>query len=792
MKSIMTIIFLPFVLFLSQVLAQVDSNSINIMTFNIQRGSHYNSQITPVAVSEIVLSNEIDLFGTQELDVAATRLLCAYLPGYDWFGVGRDDGKESGESVCIIYNKNKFSLIEQSTFWLSETPDVVGSKSWDSNNIRIVTWGKFRRNSDSNIVYLFNTHFDHVSTWAREESSKLLLRKISEIAGKSPVIITGDFNCTSGSQAYKLLVNYYYNNLQFYDAMYISSSPNTGPIGTYNNFTNNNPTEKIDFIFANPFFNVLTHEIIPDKYNNEFISDHFPVKIQVRAKYPDKPITPTLTSVSGNKKVSLYWDSKSQYETRETFIGQGTSENDFQGYKLYRSKTPDMADAQLVPDSWGIPLLRNPLFECDLDDDIFGYTNYGIVNGFGYFLGNNTGIQNYYIDEEVQNGETYYYVLIAYDKGIPDMADGFPPMETTYSLNVDEYGNILDKTENVAIGKPEESFPNSYDYWIESDPGNIIGSGNIAVKIIDPAKIKQETYKISFVVDTLDFHAVLNSKYRSDKDIFLVNSGIKIHSLTNDSLIYSEDPSMHSGQNIILNNYKNYYFLNNESQVVTEPVDGFQVELSGLTEFAEFDISNSGWKTGSSNIRVTPSSTESYYFPWNFEIKFGEEYTGLTSTAKSIYDSQGNVIAYTQLLLNQVYNFTANSKDFPDEKLDMVTYDINMNGMFDPDSDEVLIGYSKLVGNKVYWAGTVCALSFSNALNDMPADGDIYEVFYKRPFADSDELIFTFNPSASGITDQANISVDFKLNQNYPNPFNPSTKITYSINKQGELQISCI
>lgn len=106
-----------------------EQNFLNILTFNIQRGSHYNSKTTLPAVSEIITKHNIDLLGTQELDVYSTKQLCTYLPDYNWFGVGRDDGKESGESVCITYNKNKFTLLDQSTFWLSETPEIVGSMS---------------------------------------------------------------------------------------------------------------------------------------------------------------------------------------------------------------------------------------------------------------------------------------------------------------------------------------------------------------------------------------------------------------------------------------------------------------------------------------------------------------------------------------------------------------------------------------------------------------------------------------------------------------------------------------
>ena len=762
-----------------------EQNFLNILTFNIQRGSHYNSKTTLPAVSEIITKHNIDLLGTQELDVYSTKQLCTYLPDYNWFGVGRDDGKESGESVCIIYNKNKFTLLDQSTFWLSETPEIVGSMSWNTDNTRIVTWGKFRRNSDSSIFYLFNTHFDHISSRAREESSKLILKKIWEITGKLPVIITGDFNFEMSSKAYKILTDHYYNYLQFFDSKYISKTPNIGPGGTFNNFTNNNPTEKIDFIFTNPFWEVYTHEVITEKYDDQFISDHFPVKIQVGVKFPDRPKIPSLTAVSGNNKVTLYWDSSAENETVETFTD---STNDFQGYKLYKSKNPDMSDAVLINGNFSIPLLRKPIFECDLNDSISGYTNYGIVDGFGYYLGNNSGIRNYFEDEDVINGETYYYVLIAYDKGIPNMADGFPPMESPYYLIMDK-NNVADKSLNVALGKPSDSFPNSYNYAIGNLETKLFGTGNISVKIIDPDKLQNKSYKLKFIVDTININSVMNNVYRSERDIYFVNSGLRLFN-ENDSIIYSEDKSKYPSQNIEFNPYLNYHYLNNIKPFVTEQINGFQIVIENLIEFAKFDSVKSGWKIGNSNINLTPSASESHFFPWNFEIRFGEKYTGITSSSKGIHDIEGNNIGIAQLLFNREYNFTVYSKDYPNEKLDIITYDIDMNGSFEIEKDKLLIGYAKTVANKTYWSGTVCDISFENSLDNLPKSGDIYEVYFNRPFSDSDEFRFTIDKSNFNLDSVNSLNSDFTIDQNFPNPFNNTTNIKYFIKENGNYKLS--
>lgn len=774
-QSLFLIFFIASILF-----AQEKDITINVMTYNIQQGTHYNPQTTPKAVSEIVLKNKIDLLGSQELQMDGVKSLSALLPGYGWFGVGREDGKNLGETGVIFYNKEMFELLEQSTFWLSETPNVIGSKSWNSADIRIVTWGKFLLLSDSSIVYLFNTHFDHISSLARQESSKLLLKKIGEIAGKNPVIVTGDFNMTGADTEYKILVDYYYYYLQLFDTKYKSINGSTGPSGTFNDFIYDNPTTKIDFIFTNPFFDVNTHAVIPDKYEGSFISDHFPVKVQVKLKRPSAPVTPALNAVAGNNKVSLYWDNVSEKETIETFAG---STNDFQGYKLYKSTTPDMKDALLVEDKWNVPLLRKPLFECDLIDDKYGYTNYGIVDGFGYYLGNNSGLQHYYVDEDVRNGETYYYVLIAFDHGIPNMADGFPPMETPFVLEVDASGNIISKSSNVDSAKPETPQQGLEDKFATFESSNIKGTGTYNVRIIDPSKLINGRYKIKFDVDTLNYNAVPNPKYRSNRDLYLINSGINIVSLENDSVIYKENSASYSARNIDFNPYTNYYFLNTGTPVITEEVDGFQIILSNLVERTVYDSAKSGWKIGNANIHVTPSSKEAFYFPWNCEIRFGEQYTGRTSTLKSIYDTDGSIIAFTQLLLNQNFDFSVVSKDFPDEKLDLIVFDADANGVFNYEYDKVLAGYCVELANKVYWAGTVFSISFANTGGSLPASGEVYEIFFKRPFFDTDEIMFKIDTNITSV-DAANdkgLSADFSLSQNYPNPFNPATTIEFRV-----------
>lgn len=135
-----------------------------------------------------------DLVGVQEALKSQIDALLAQVPDYAWYGRGRDDGADGGEFCPLLYRRDRLELLESATFWLSETPDIPGSRGWDAACNRVVSWGKFRDKSNENEFYFFNTHFDHAGPQARLQSAKLLRAKIGEIAGPSPVILTGDLN----------------------------------------------------------------------------------------------------------------------------------------------------------------------------------------------------------------------------------------------------------------------------------------------------------------------------------------------------------------------------------------------------------------------------------------------------------------------------------------------------------------------------------------------------------------------------------------------------------------------
>jgi endonuclease/exonuclease/phosphatase family metal-dependent hydrolase len=215
-----------------------------------------------------------DIFGTQEVLWEQLNDMQKALDGYDYIGIGRDDGKHGGEHEAIFYKKNKVQLLDHGDFWLSETPDKPGL-GWDAVCIRICTWGKFavkdgerrhgifnRRKAQGKVFYFFNLHMDHVGVVARREAAKLVVAKVREIAQDAPVFITGDFNVDQTNEIYGIFTN---SGLlkDSYEAARIRFAEN----GTFNNFkTDLYSTSRIDHVFVSKAIHVEAYGVLTDSY----------------------------------------------------------------------------------------------------------------------------------------------------------------------------------------------------------------------------------------------------------------------------------------------------------------------------------------------------------------------------------------------------------------------------------------------------------------------------------------------------------------------------------------------
>ncbi|MEX2358584.1 MAG: endonuclease/exonuclease/phosphatase family protein, partial [Pirellulaceae bacterium] len=190
---------------------ETPESAIKVMSFNIRFGSANDGENRwenrKEFVAETIHAYGPDLLGTQETEAGQRDFLVEKLPGYGQLGVGRTDGQLKGEMMALFYKEERFEKLDGGHFWLSENPDQVGSKSWDSSLPRMVTWVKLRdkKQEDAKPVLFLNTHFDHRGPTARLESARLIRRKAQELGEGCSVIVTGDFNAGEGSAPYKAM-----------------------------------------------------------------------------------------------------------------------------------------------------------------------------------------------------------------------------------------------------------------------------------------------------------------------------------------------------------------------------------------------------------------------------------------------------------------------------------------------------------------------------------------------------------------------------------------------------------
>ena len=255
----------------------------NVMTFNIRCDKasdlQNNWQYRKDFAAKMIGFYNADIIGTQEVFKNQLDDLLQRLPGYNFLGVGRIDGKEKGEHSAIFFKAQKYEVEKNGHFWLSQQPEEPGSLGWDAACERIVTWGIFIEKETGLRFAFFNTHFDHIGEMARKESAVLLKKRIIEIAGTLPVILTGDLNVPPEAEAVQTLLADGF----IADARTISNFV-YGPNWSFHDFGRTPLAERkrIDYIFVGEGIQVNKYACISETLDSIFLSDHNPVLAQIQ------------------------------------------------------------------------------------------------------------------------------------------------------------------------------------------------------------------------------------------------------------------------------------------------------------------------------------------------------------------------------------------------------------------------------------------------------------------------------------------------------------------------------
>lgn len=258
-----------------------------VMTFNIRYGTANDGanrwENRREFLFDVVKTEKADVVGLQEALDGQIREIVAAIPEFAVVGVGRDDGRTRGEYAAILFRRDRLHVSDSGTFWFSDTPEAVASKSWGNSITRICTWARFV-DRDGRAFWHFNVHLDHQSQPSRERSTVLLARRIAERrTPDEPVIVTGDFNVGEDNPAIATLLGPRDGQPPLMVDTFRVVYPDERMVGTFSGFVMGQTTgPKIDYVLVPPGTEVLAAAILRNSRDGRYPSDHFPVTARVR------------------------------------------------------------------------------------------------------------------------------------------------------------------------------------------------------------------------------------------------------------------------------------------------------------------------------------------------------------------------------------------------------------------------------------------------------------------------------------------------------------------------------
>lgn len=256
--------------------------TLRVMTFNLRFASaqppHAWPERRPI-MQRLIAREAPDVIGTQEGLYGQLRDMAADLPAYEWIGLGREGGSR-GEFMAVFYRREKLEPVAFDHFWLSDTPDVIGSATWGNRFKRMVTWVRFRERATGREFEFWNTHFDHEIEAARTKSAALIAERLARVDHAVPLLLVGDFNCLAGAcEPYTVLTT----QAKLTDAWLAAAHRTNEGLNTFHGYEPpKRDGERIDWILARAPAAVSDAAILDYAENRQTPSDHFPVTATIR------------------------------------------------------------------------------------------------------------------------------------------------------------------------------------------------------------------------------------------------------------------------------------------------------------------------------------------------------------------------------------------------------------------------------------------------------------------------------------------------------------------------------
>ena len=435
--------------------------------------------------------------------------------------------------------------------------------------------------------------------------------------------------------------------------------------------------------------------------------------------FAQPPIMPTLTAVSGDEQVVLSWDTLS-INSYDRFL----QDYDFEGYKLYKGTNNLLSDARTITDVNGTPTFYEPLARWDLANGIAG--NIPVLEGEGvYDLGNDSGLEFYFVDNDVTNGKLYYYALVAYDRGISSSGGddpGIDPQENTFRISLNGAGAVVGTSINAAAIIPTTNPAGFIGGGTDSDLSSVTegtgtGSASISVavdELIDDTKL----YEINF------------SDSASDVGIQRVTTTYEIKEVGGKTLIPSTP-------------------FTNTSKIV----DGFRVNFENDIP-GNIIANKTGWvaNEGSENVLydLDPSNLDGFTTNWVLVITPDNE-GNQTNFVRTDHDYLITFVNPEDSLYQPPFIFGGGFSFF---KIPVFAKNITTNEFvdllpIDTNKDKVLNRGDKLIisekdeKNRNIYRFFVSILADNSTEGIEPKPGDKFRISTTRPFGRDDKFRFT-------------------------------------------------
>lgn len=257
---------------------------LSVMTFNIRLDASVDGPNVwanrKAAVADMLRYYCPDLLGLQEVCPNQMDDLKALLPQYEALGVGRDDGKHAGEHSPVFFKKSRFKLLTHGDFSLSATPETFGTKGWDASYNRVCSWAILKDIKTGKKIAFFNTHLDNDGQVARREGIRLILQRIAKEAPGLPAIITADYNCSDGEAPFMVLREAGMKNVRDIATVVY------GPTYSWHDYGRLPISDcpLLDHVFVSPQFKASRYRVVQDKPDGVWLSDHFPVLVNLSLK----------------------------------------------------------------------------------------------------------------------------------------------------------------------------------------------------------------------------------------------------------------------------------------------------------------------------------------------------------------------------------------------------------------------------------------------------------------------------------------------------------------------------